>query len=253
MNAPVRRTVIVMNTNSAFTRSCTENPFWYRKFEFRKIRRLRRGQTNENFDAADSGRLYVTTMKAKNFQVEIHSIQIDKFENHYNLVSDLSSMQDPTEKYHYPGLVGETLRLELNFTSLLEHVTELIVLGERLSAVAVDKFGAVEKIIWKDNVSLQRIFNRVPPFKYRYLVSFPSDYVPLFSNDTFAIIKTQPSNMQGEHWIMIANSHPKLFFCRLSRATHFPHAAVRINDSTSTIISSQRLRFLCSLCSVSSL
>ena len=28
-NAPVRRIAIAMNTNSAFTRSYTENPFWY--------------------------------------------------------------------------------------------------------------------------------------------------------------------------------------------------------------------------------
>ena len=31
-------------------------------------------------------------------------------------------------------------------------------------------------------------------------------------NDTFAIINTQPSNMQGEHWIMIANFCQKLSF-----------------------------------------
>ena len=36
-------------------------------------------------------------------------------------------MQDATENCHYPELVGEPLRLELNFTFPLEHVTELIV------------------------------------------------------------------------------------------------------------------------------
>ena len=54
-------------------------------------------------------------------------------------------MQDATESCHYPELVGEPLRLELNFTFSLEHVTELIVLGERMSSVAVDKFGVVGK------------------------------------------------------------------------------------------------------------
>ena len=48
-------------------------------------------------------------------------------------------MQDSTENFHYPVIVGEPLRLELNFTFPLEHVTELIVLGERISSVAVDK------------------------------------------------------------------------------------------------------------------
>ena len=61
------------------------------------------------------------------------------------LVFDLTSMQDATENCHYPALVGEPLRLELKFTNPLEHVTELIVLGERRSSVAVDKFGVVGK------------------------------------------------------------------------------------------------------------
>ena len=63
-----------------------------------------------------------------------------------------------------------------------------------------------------DNVSLQQMINRIPPFNYRYRGSFPSDYVPTPDNDTFASISTQSSNMQGEHWIMIANSRQKLYF-----------------------------------------
>ena len=41
-NAPVRRIAIAMNTDSAFTGSYTENPFWYQQFELRQIRILRR-------------------------------------------------------------------------------------------------------------------------------------------------------------------------------------------------------------------
>ena len=51
-------------------------------------------------------------------------------------------MQDATENCHNPKLVEEAVRLELNFPFPLEHVTEIIVLGERLSSVAVGKFGA---------------------------------------------------------------------------------------------------------------
>ena len=62
------------------------------------------------------------------------------------------------------------------------------------------------------NVSLQQIINRIPLLKYRYRGFLPSDYVPTLDNDTFAIINTQPSNMQGEHWKMIANFREKLYF-----------------------------------------
>ena len=63
-----------------------------------------------------------------------------------------------------------------------------------------------------DNFSLQQMTNRMPLLKNRYRDSFPSDYVPLLDNNTFAILNTHPSNMEGEHWIMIANSRQILYF-----------------------------------------
>ena len=63
-----------------------------------------------------------------------------------------------------------------------------------------------------DNFVLQQIINRIPLLKFQYIGSFPSDYVPTLDNDIFAIINTQPSNMQGEHWIMIANFRHELYF-----------------------------------------
>ena len=135
-NTPVRRIAIAMITDSAFTGSYTENPFRHQQFELTQIRILRGGQPIVDFDAADNFRIYVTTMKAMNFQDDITSFPIDKFKYHYVLVFDLTSKQDATENCHYPELVGEPLRLELNFTFPLEHVTELIVLGERMEQYA---------------------------------------------------------------------------------------------------------------------
>ena len=144
-NAPTRRVAIAMNTNSAFTGSFTENPFWYQQVDLRQIRILRGGGPIVNFGTGANFCLYVTTMKAMNFQDDIPSTPIDDFKDHYVLVFDLTSMQDAAENYHYPETVGEPLRLELNFTQPLENVTELIVLGEQMSSVAVDKFDVVGK------------------------------------------------------------------------------------------------------------
>ena len=146
INAPVRRIAIAMNTNSAFTGSYTENPIWYQQFDLRQFRNFRISQSIIDIDAADNCCLYVTTMKAMNFQDDISSIPIDNFKNHYILLFDLTSMQDATENCHYIELAGELLRLEMNFTFPLEHVTELILLGERISSVAVDKFC----VAWKN-------------------------------------------------------------------------------------------------------
>ena len=144
-NAPVRRVAIAMNANSAFTGSSTKNPFWYQQFDLRQIKILRGGQPIVDFDTADNCRLYVITMKAMNFHDDFPSIPFDYFKDHYVLVFDWTSMQNAIENCHYPELVGEPLRLELNFTQTLENVTELIVLVERMSSVAVNKFGVVEK------------------------------------------------------------------------------------------------------------
>ena len=80
-----------------------------------------------------------------NFQDDLPSVPVDKFKNHYVLVFDLTSMQDATEHCQYPELIGKPLRLELYFSSPLEIVTEVIVMGERMSSAAVDNFGVVGK------------------------------------------------------------------------------------------------------------
>ena len=142
-NAPIGRVAIAMNTNYALTGSFTDNPFWCQQFDLRQSRILRKGQPIVDFDTADNCRLYVITMKAMNFRDDNLSIPIDYFKDHYVLLFDLTSMQDTTENCHYLELVGKPLRLKLNFNHLLEKVTDLIVLGERMSSVAVDKFGVV--------------------------------------------------------------------------------------------------------------
>ena len=144
-NNPVRWIAIAINTKPAFTRPFIENLFRYQQFDLRQLRKLRGRQLIVDFDAADNCRLYVTTMKAMNIQDDIPSNPIDNFKDHYVLVFDLTSMQDATENCCYPELVGEPLRLELNFTFPLEHITELIVMGERMSSGAIHKFGNVGK------------------------------------------------------------------------------------------------------------
>ena len=116
------------------------------------------------------------------------------------------------ENWHYPELSSEPLRLELNFTFPLEHVSGFFLLGERMSSVAADKFGVVEKKPVKDKVSLQQIINLILLLKFRYPGSIPSDSVPTLDNDSFAITNRQPRKMQGEQWTMYANPRQQFFF-----------------------------------------
>ena len=77
------------------TGSYTEIPL-----DLRQARKLRGGQPIVLFDAADNCRLYVTTMKAMNFQDDIPLIPIDNFTDHFLLVFDLNSMQDAFDNCH---------------------------------------------------------------------------------------------------------------------------------------------------------
>ena len=106
------------------------------------------GQPTVSFDAVDNCCLDVISMEAMNFQDDIPSIPFDKIKVHHVRVFDLTSMQNATENGHYAELIGELVTLELTFTCPLEIDTELFVLGERISPIAVDTFGAVAKNIW---------------------------------------------------------------------------------------------------------
>ena len=79
------------------------------------------------------------------FYEDFPDFPIDDFQNHYILVFDLTSLHDAAEQLHYPELTVESLRLEIFFQFPLEQVTEVIVLGERLSNNQIDKFGKVAK------------------------------------------------------------------------------------------------------------
>ena len=115
---PKRRFTIAMNKNPAFTGFFTENQFCCQQFDLRQVRILRGRQSIVDFDTADKGRLFETTMKAMNFQDDMPSIALDDFKDHYVLVFDLISIQDAPENCHHPELVGKSPRLELNFTNI---------------------------------------------------------------------------------------------------------------------------------------
>ena len=73
--APIRQMAIAMNTNTAFTRSYTENPSWNQQYDLRQIRILKGGQPIVDFDAAGNCRLHVTINKAGNFKMRSPQFQ----------------------------------------------------------------------------------------------------------------------------------------------------------------------------------
>ena len=182
-----------------------------------------------------------------NFQ----AIPFANFKGHYVLLSDLTSMQDDTEKYQYPALVGEHLRLELKFRLPIEHVTVLIALAERMSLAAVDTFSVVGKNNWNGercsprNIQVyQSTKLSVPWFITLWLCSNSSQW-------HFCHYKC--ATQQYAWWSFTSDCKllSKIAFCRFSWSwkLELSQAAVQADDARATPIPSQRLRFLHDLCS----
>ena len=134
---------------------------------------LRISQPIVDSDAADNCPLYFTTMIEMSFQDDIRSISTDNFKNQYVLVFDLTSMQDATVECHYPTVVREPLRLELNFNFRLEHVTDFNVLEERMLSFAVDYFGVGGKKSQMASIALKQIIRCIFLLVFGYLRFFP--------------------------------------------------------------------------------
>ena len=130
-----------------------------------------------------------------NFQGDIPSIPIDKCRCHFLLVFDLTAVQDATEVSQYPKLVGEPLRLEINFSFPLENVTEFIVLGERIFSVKVDKCGVVGKkwTMFPSYHKIRQTFNRTPLLKYQYLGSLPFDNFQILTVTLLQLYNCNPA------------------------------------------------------------
>ena len=81
----------------SFTELYTEKPFWYQQIDIRQTRVLKSGRPNVDYEAGEKFCLHVTTMKAINFQFDIHSIPVDKFKNQYKQGFDSNSKQNHSE------------------------------------------------------------------------------------------------------------------------------------------------------------
>lgn len=144
-NAPIRRLALAMNTNSAFTGSYGENPFHYQRFNLGEIKIIRNNQTVVQMKTNEMAQAYVTTMKAMKFNDETPCIPFEDFQDHFILVFDLTSLQDAGDQIYYPETIGSSLRLELYFNHAPSKPVEVILLGERLSTIYIDRTGSVVK------------------------------------------------------------------------------------------------------------
>ena len=123
-----------------------------------------------------------------------------------------------------------------------------------MSSEKVDKFGIVGKkhLIWITlafDKKLTAFHSSCIGIRTLVLIRAIKHQIYPVTNDPFAIINTQPSKMQVEHWNMMAKfQHP--FDCRFtwSQRLQFPEEALPMVDSRAVAGTSQRLWILHDLC-----
>ena len=80
------------------------------------------------------------------FNEKLSALPMENFRIHDVFVFVLTSLRDAAEQLQKPELNGESLRLE-NFLQIpSEQVTEMIILGKRLSIVQNNNFGVFATI-----------------------------------------------------------------------------------------------------------
>ena len=84
-------------------------------------------------------------MRAFKFDEDRPGIPLEDYDNHFVQVFDLTSTQEANVQIYYPDVVAANLRLELKFTTPITAATEVVIFGERISTIFIDKNGSVVK------------------------------------------------------------------------------------------------------------
>ena len=74
-----------------------------------------------------------------------------------------------------------------------------------------------------DNQSIQQIIERIPELKFKYIGSFPADFIPNLPKFSFEIINTASIKEVGEDWILIARLNRNYYYadCLARSITHY--------------------------------
>ena len=147
----VIRRLLLRRIQSAFNGLYSGKLFRYQHPDLRQTRLPTAGQPQLDVDS-DKWLSFLEKTKEMKFQDNITTFTNDT--SKYNIVqmSDLTSMQDATEKWHYPETINEPLRLELNFTFHLEYFTEHIKLRKRLSLDSSDNLRRTKSFTSKRSI-----------------------------------------------------------------------------------------------------
>ena len=108
---PSRKNQFIQVGSNKKNNCCNEHKFnccgFFRKFfqlstiSFERARTIRVARAIVSLDTTSPCRLYVTKLKAMQFNEVVPALPMKDFQNHYNPSFDLTSLQDAAERLHY--------------------------------------------------------------------------------------------------------------------------------------------------------
>ena len=145
---PVRRMLIAMTTNQAYLGSNRTNPFHYQQFRLNQVTIYRNGQPIVGTPIATTfnHRIYYNTADALDFlEKNGHGIKISDYANHFIMAFDLTSTQEASHDFLHPELTNCSISVDLQFADALANNIEIILLGEKSSALYITSDRKVTK------------------------------------------------------------------------------------------------------------
>ena len=100
-----------------------------------------------------------------------------------------------------------------------------------------------------DNKSLTQIINNISILKHKYLGAYAANQVPFFVQNSFAIINTDPSYLEGSHWILLAKNNGKMYYADSLGQDLLMYRHIKAPPGVIPLITTkiQQMEFVCGL------
>jgi len=141
----IRRLTLALTESTRLAGDYTSNPFSFGKNDLRQVKIFRGGIPIVDIDLTDNTEIYHKTLQSLHFQNDGPSVKLRHFANHFYMVFDLTTPGESNTEVIYPETVGGSLKLELQFSANVNPSLEVLVFGEKLTSLHIDKTGKVIK------------------------------------------------------------------------------------------------------------
>ena len=175
-----------MATNQAYLGTNCTNTFYYLKFNLSQINVYRNGQpiVGTPVSTTFNHRICFNILEALDFLDKGgHGITLDNYHNHFILAFDLTSTQEASHDFIHPEIRNCSISVQITFDGALAANVEILVLGEKSSALDVNLERKLQKTRLSptpqmDSDEIRYMLGKCIHLKYFFYGVFAADNFP---------------------------------------------------------------------------